>query len=178
MEISVQQIRAGDTKSFEKAYQHYHTKLYFYAFKHLQSAFLSEETVQLTFIKLWENRQKLSENVELSMQVFRVAKSTMIDLLRKEHTSKKHLLIPADDAHDLYVETDTTYKDELRRVNEIIEEMPQARKTVFKLSRFDDLSHKEIAEHLSISTKTVENQIGRALRHLKDKIGFLISVLV
>ncbi|MET0635289.1 MAG: sigma-70 family RNA polymerase sigma factor [Chitinophagaceae bacterium] len=177
MEISVEQIRNGDQKSFEQAYHHFHSRLYFYVLKYLHSPYLSEETVQLTFIKLWENRLKLSADLDLSIQVFRVAKSTMIDLLRKERTARAHLKEPVDEASYLYVETDTTFKDELRRVNDLIEELPEARRAVFKLSRFDDLSHKEIAEQLSISPKTVENQISRAIRHLKQKIGTVILFL-
>jgi RNA polymerase sigma-70 factor (family 1) len=170
MEISVEQIRNGNIKSFEKVYKQYHTKLYFYVLKHTQSSFLAEETVQLTFIKLWENRQDLSASHDLSTQIFRTAKSTMIDLLRKERTLNKHISIPAENSPDLFTEPDIIYKDELQRLHVIIEEMSPARRTVFKLSRFEDLSHKEIARQLSISPKTVENHIGNAIKQLKERL--------
>ena len=173
MEISIQEIREGNSKTFEKVYALYHTKLYFYVLKYTQSAYLSEETVQLTFIRMWENRQQLSLLVDLSRQVFRIAQSTMIDLLRKEGSYTRQHTVPAEAALSVFVEMDTVHKDELRRLQTLVEDLSPARKTIFKLSRFEELSHKEIAQQLSISPKTVENHIGRALRQLKDKLLLL-----
>lgn len=173
MGINVQQIKSGNMKCFEEVYHQYKAKLYYYVLKYTQSPYLAEEAVQLTFIKCWENRQQLSSDLEFSMQIFRIAKSIMIDLIRKEGNFSKQMILAAQEAGETYEETDITYKDELYRVHAIIESMPPTRRTIFKLSRFQDLTHKEIADRLSISSKTVENQIGRALRQLKDKLLML-----
>lgn len=178
MQISVQQIQSGNINSFEKVYQQYHTKLYYYALKHTQSTYLSEETVQLTFIKMWENRRLLSPHFDLSVQLFRIAKSTMIDLLRKERTAGRFLVQPVEEMPEFPVEAGTDYKEELSQVEAWIEELSPVRRTVFKLSRFEELSHKEIAEQLSISPKTVENHIGRAIRQLKDKMVLILWLII
>ena len=162
-------IRTGDIASFHTAYQLYHTKLYFYARKKTRSAFLAEETVQLTFIKLWENKHMLSPDIDLSIQVFRIAKSTMVDLIRKEARRLDHEAALAKSTEDQSSERpDPSGKDDLRHVYDTIENMAPVRKKVFRLSRLEGLTHKEIAEQLSISPKTVENHIGRAIRQLKD----------
>ena len=167
-------IRNGDIASFKTAYQLYHEKLYFYVIKHTQSSYLAEETVQLTFIKIWENRGGLAPDVELSQQLFRVAKSLMIDLLRKEGRRLGPLTgITEQTAEFVVGETDLSKKETLRQVYDTIEQMAPVRRTVFKLSRLDGRTHKEIAEQLSISPKTVENHIGRALRQLKDTLTLL-----
>jgi RNA polymerase sigma-70 factor (ECF subfamily) len=174
MDEMVANIKNGDLDAFKLIYYQYHRKLYFYVVKHAQSAYLAEETVQLTFIKLWEKRADLSEALDVSPQLFRIAKSTMIDLLRKEGKRQVHTLALAASAHeDLPEEPAPLKKDELRHAYSIIEGMSPVRKTVFKLSRFGGLPHKEIARQLSISPKTVENHIGRALRQLKDALLFL-----
>lgn len=177
MEISVQQIQSGNKKSFEQVYHLYHTRLYYYVLKHTRSAYLSEEAVQLSFIKMWENRKQLSPHFELSVQLFRIARSITIDLLRKEQVSGRYVTVTSDESLALSVETDVVHKDELNRVEALIEELSPVRKTVFKLSRFEELSHKEIAEQLSISPKTVENHIGRALLQLKNKMVLLLLFL-
>ncbi len=177
MEISVQQIQSGNIKSFEQVYHLYHTRLYYYVLKHTRSAYLSEEAVQLTFIKMWENRKQLSPHFDLSVQLFRIARSITIDLLRKEQVSGRHVTVTSDESLALSVETDIIHKDELNRVEALIEELSPVRKTVFKLSRFEELSHKEIAEQLSISPKTVENHIGRAILQLKNKMVVLLLFL-
>jgi RNA polymerase sigma-70 factor (ECF subfamily) len=107
--------------------------------------------------------------VELSVQIFRVAKSTMIDLLRKEIRRLDHYAALAGSS-DLSPseKPDPAGKDDLRHVYATIDKMAPIRRKVFRLSRLEGLSHKEIAEQLSISPKTVENHIGRAIRQLKD----------
>jgi RNA polymerase sigma-70 factor (family 1) len=177
MEISVQQIQSGNIKSFEQVYHQYHARLYYYVLKHTRSAYLSEEAVQLTFIKMWENRRQLSLHFDLSVQLFRIARSITIDLLRKESASGRYVEVTAEETLELSVETDIVHKDELNRVEALIEELSPVRKRVFKLSRFEELSHKEIAEQLSISPKTVENHIGRAIMHLKNKMVIFLIVI-
>jgi len=177
MEISVQQIQSGNIKCFEQVYQQYHTRLYFYVLKFTRSNYLSEEAVQLTFIKMWENRRQLSLHFDLSVQLFRIAKSITIDLLRKERASSQHVAVSEEETMALSVETDIVHKDELNHVEALIEELSPVRKTVFKLSRFENLSHKEIARQLSISPKTVENHIGRAIVQLKNKMVIFLLVI-
>ena len=173
----IQQIQSGNIQSFEKVYQQYHSKLYYYVLRHCHSTYLSEETVQLTFIKMWENRKDLSLQYDIAIQLFRIARSTMIDLLRKERTANRYLLHAVDDISDIQEAGPTDYKEDLKQVEALIEDLSPVRKKVFKLSRFDELSHKEIAEQLSISPKTVENHIWRAIRHLKDKMVFFFWFL-
>jgi RNA polymerase sigma-70 factor (family 1) len=177
MEISVQQIQSGNIKCFEQVYHQYHARLYYFVLKHTRSTYLSEEAVQLTFIKMWENRRNLSVQFDLSVQLFRIARSITIDLLRKEQAAGQHIEVSGDETMALSVETDIIHKDELNRVEALIEELSPVRKKVFKLSRFEELSHKEIAEQLSISPKTVENHIGRAILHLKNKMVILLILL-
>ncbi|MBN9385492.1 MAG: sigma-70 family RNA polymerase sigma factor [Chitinophagaceae bacterium] len=169
MDNILHHIRTGDIVSFHTAYHLYHAKLYFYALKNTRSRYLAEETVQLTFIKLWENKHMLSPDIDLSIQIFRVAKSTMIDLLRKEIRRLDHQAALAASTDGQSPERpDPAGKDDLRHIYDTIEKMAPVRKKVFRLSRLEGLSHKEIAEQLSISPKTVENHIGRAIRQLKD----------
>lgn len=167
MDNILHHIRTGDIASFRTAYQHYHNKLYFYALKHTRSPYLAEEVVQITFIKLWENRTTLSPDIDLSPQLFRIAKSTMIDLLRKEIRRHDHHAALGEETQTSET-PDLAGKEDLRQVYDTIEQMAPVRQKVFKLSRLEGLSHKEISEQLSISPKTVENHIGRALRQLKD----------
>jgi hypothetical protein len=125
MEISIQQIQSGNSKSFEQVYHIYHTRLYYYVLKHTRSTYLSEEAVQLTFIKMWENRRQLSPHFDLSVQLFRIARSITIDLLRKEHVSGRYVTVTSDESLALSVETDIIYKDELSRIEALIEGYPR-----------------------------------------------------
>ncbi|MGO4291694.1 RNA polymerase sigma factor [Chitinophaga sp. RAB17] len=178
MESIVQDIKNGNIESFKMIYQQYHSKLYFYVLKCTHSVYLSEETVQLSFILLWERREKLSTNFNISAQLFRIAKSVMTDLLRKQQVRNRHTESMVRETPDWHMETDLTVKEELKRVYNSIEQLSPIRKNVFKLSRFEGLPHKEIAKQLSISPKTVENHIVRAIRQLKDSLLLLLIAMV
>lgn len=171
-------IKNGHIETFQSVYRQYHAKLYFYVLKHTKSPYLAEETVQLTFIKLWEKRAGLSEDLEISPQLFRIAKSLMFDLLRKEASTRDAIAAMTRDSGNFHVDPAALNKADLQEVYKAIERMSPVRRQVFKLSRINGLTQKDIAEQLSISPKTVENHIGRALRQLKDSIFLLIILFI
>lgn len=172
MDSYLSEIKGGNLHIFNKVYEAYHHKLYAYIFHKTSSAFYAQEVVQLTFIKLWEKRQNISEDYTLSVQLFKIARSILIDTLRKEAIRQKH----QDHANKnftpvIHIES---YKDTMEAVDYEIEKMPRVRREVFKLSRKEGFSYKEIAELLSISPKTVENHISAAIKQLKSVMGNFI----
>ena len=102
----------------------------------------------------------------------------MTDLLRKQQVRNRHTASMVRETPDWHMETDLTVKEELTRVYNSIEQLSPIRRNVFKLSRFEGLPHKEIARQLSISPKTVENHIVRAIRQLKDSLLLLLPAIV
>ena len=170
MDGRVLELQQRNAAVFKQVYETYHGRLYFFVLKHTQSSFLAEETVQLSFIKIWENALRLSAEVDLSVQLFRIAKCVMIDLLRKEQVRLHHfsqIALNKKNAHEII---DIDHRQDLLRVHEAIDAMAPVRKTVFTLSRLDGHSHQEIAGHLSISPKTVENHITKAIRELRKTL--------
>lgn len=167
----LQKIKEGNSHSFRQAYQEYHSKLYRYVYKYTRSQYLAEETVQLSFIKLWEKRESLSAEHTLDAQIFRIAKSTLVDLLRKESLRLTNALPDTEPAHMYTYNQTTEQKNEMAHVLNAIEALPHICRKVFKLSRFEGLSHKDIATELSVSPKTVEAHISKALKHLRNAIS-------
>ena len=168
----VKEIKESNKLAYSKVFEEYHLKLYQYIYKYTQSAYYAEETVQLTFVKLWEKREGLSEEYDISTQLFRIAKSILIDLLRKEGIRDTQTL------SDTYIsgppeEEKIQYKEELQTVLAAIEQLPPQSRQVFKLSRLGDLSHKEIGALLSISPKTIEGHISKALKLLRKSLTAL-----
>ncbi|WP_090390624.1 RNA polymerase sigma factor [Niabella drilacis] len=168
----LQRIREGDQDSFHEFYDLYHARLYQYIHMYTRSAWLAEETVQLSFIKIWEQRKKLSTEYSLSTQLFRVAKCTLIDLLRKDRVREVvRLPHPESVTEQTSVITAIEMKDDLNRVMKNIHDLPVMQQQVLTQTRINDLSHKETAALLSISAKTVETHITRAVRRLKKNLS-------
>jgi RNA polymerase sigma-70 factor (ECF subfamily) len=168
-------LKEGDELVFTELFNQYHPKVYFYILSKTRSEYIAEETTQLTFIKLWNYRSSLDESLPLSKQLFRIAKTTLIDILRKESSLSK---LSTEDTHPkefLVNDSDVLDAKELQqKVDHIVRQMPPVRRRVFELSRYESKSHKEIAQILSISVKTVENHIALAIKQLRRFLNLLL----
>lgn len=162
-------VKRGDIKSFEIIFREYYKKLVEYAFIHLKDIDNAEEIVQDLFYQLWNKKEKLEISTSLKSYLYRSVHNNC--LLRLQHESIKH-------KHENYVRSkDTDYSPEPidylkageleRKINETIEAFPERTKTIFKMNRFEGFKYHEIADKLSISIKTVEANMGKALKALR-----------
>jgi RNA polymerase sigma-70 factor (family 1) len=159
-------IKAGCITTFKMIYYQYHPKLYAYLIKKTSSTYIAEEVVQLTFIKLWNNRLNVSNDFSIDIQLFRIARTTLVDELRRDVVRNNYINNLEKTIAQPYTDR-LAERDTLKHVTEAIEQLPPARKMVFKLSRFNYLSNLEIAQMLAISPKTVENHITLAIKQLR-----------
>lgn len=164
----LEELISGNEKAFEKIFKSFHHRLYRFVLEKTNSHDIANEIVQITFIKLWNNRAKLKADVSLSKQIFRIAKNAFVDEYRRNNAKKK---IDLDDVKDKLVSHDDMdalrLKDTQERLEQLIEAMPPMRREVFYMSRIMQFSHKEISAKLSLSSKTIENHISLAIKHLK-----------
>ncbi len=160
-------LQAGHTQVFEQVYHAYHEKLYFYFLKHTRSQLWAEELLQTTFVKLWRHRQQLSLSHTLSEQLFRIAKTSLIDMVRHNRHQQEFLRSYTADLLQQGLAAEPANRDTIHQLHREMEKLPPVRKKVFMLSRIDGLSHKEISHLLSISPKTVEVHITKALKQLR-----------
>lgn len=160
----IQNIREGDHKSFEIVFKLWHKKVYAYFFKKTGADDLAEELTQLAFIKLWRSKHTLSEDFPLDTQLFRIARTTLLDYFRQTATEERNLKIYqaslAEQHHEaMHYETN-------QHLESVLSCLPPTRKQVFVLNRLQGYSYKEIAEQLSISPRTVEKHISLAIKQL------------
>ena len=167
---------------FQQVFNEYHSKLYYFIFSKTQSEYLAEEVVQNTFIKLWKYRSGLNESLSISTQLYRIATTTLIDLIRKNNTAAAVLreLKQQESGRAPDGGTDRIAEKELAlKISNAVKKMPPMQRKVFELSREEGLSYREIAEKLSISVKTVEIHISKSLKFLKSRLtGLIIMVLL
>lgn len=180
--LLIHSLKLGSTIAFDRIYQMYAKRLYAYSLQFTKSAEDAEEIVQDVFTKLWINREGIKQEDSLKSLLFTIAKHLLINAFR----SKVNQQIYED-----YVEyanelstNDTTnrieYNEFLKAVEQNIATLPNTQQKVIKLSRFEHLSNKEIAERMQLSEQTVKNQLSVGLKLLKEKlrnflvIGFLV----
>ncbi len=177
-------LRRGDKKAFERLFQDNYKNLVLYAKKFVIETEISRDLVQDVFIYLWDKRNKLNIDKSISSYLFRAVHNACINYLKKESRKeayiRKFLLninngifctSVSEDAHELVV-----HKDLSERIELIIEGLPEQCRNIFRMSRFRGLKNKEIAEIYAISPRTVETQIYRALKVLKENLRPYMSL--
>ncbi len=163
-------IKAGDIATFKNVFYSYSQKLYNYLFDKTKSDYLANEVVQLCFIKLWKSRHTLNEELALSTQIFQIAKTTLIDELRREGRYKmklQHLLTRDNFFREVDGYTQIDAADTRNLLDRAIEELPSMRAKVFRLGKIEEMSYREIAADLSISVRTVDKHMQLALRNIR-----------
>lgn len=175
--VMITDIRSGCEKAFLLVYRQFHEKLYFYFLQKTRSEDVSEELVQLTFIKLWQYRQNLNTQLPISQQLFRIAKTTLIDVLRKKAANRLvsiDMVSPFDVVDE---ENAPQYEHRLEQVQESLYHLPPMQQKIVTY-RLEGMSNKEIAGHMAISKKTVENQVNRAIRQIRKNANISTMLLV
>lgn len=161
-------LRAGDKRAFDEIYGCFHKRIYLFCKKYGLSDFDAEEITQEVFVKLWMHRSTLDAEKSLSAYLYKIGKNIIVDEFKKKiktHASEEYrmnLMIPGNN-----VEEDMDYRDLKNLIDQTLLHLPERRREVFKLSRVKGLSHKEIAQELGISTKTVENHLNLALNNFR-----------
>lgn len=176
----IQELKAGNTKAYEDIFKAFYNPLLNLAIGIVSEEAIAEEIVQDIFIKLWERKEQLAEDIKLFPYLLTSIRNRSYNHLRNQKVQAKyqqHLLYQYREEIWQY---NTDHEDEIliEQLHNAIDEMPEKCQEVFKLSRFEGLSHKEIAEKLSISTKTIENHITRAMKILKSKFLVIVFFII
>ncbi|WP_010664114.1 RNA polymerase sigma-70 factor [Marinilabilia salmonicolor] len=157
-------IARGDEHVFEELFRSWYGRLTLFAYKYLADRQEAENIVQMVFIKYWEKRKELNIESLNSYLMTAVRNSCLNELKRRPH------FYSVDEQYNLSDEQEEKAADDelMDDVLKAVEEMPPRRREIFKMSRFDGFKYKEIATQLGISQKTVEVQMGKALKTLRE----------
>jgi RNA polymerase sigma-70 factor, ECF subfamily len=177
-----------DENAFEATFREYYTPLYRLVRPMVKSQDVAEDIIQELFIRLWNKRNTLTVTSSLKSYLYRAATNAALDHIEKHKKEVRLEDQPGweNSGFSREADEDLTGSEMQDHIVKAIEKLPPACKTIFLLSREKELSYKEIAASLDISVKTVENQMGKALKilreelkpHIKGFIKFLILLIV
>ncbi len=174
-----ERLKTGDESALEIIYERYWEKLFICSFNILKDRQACEDILQEIFIRIWNNRNKIEFSVSLKAYLFAATRYEVYRHIRHGSVTEEIFTQLHDRLHTPSFHGHIEHKELIRQIDFIIDSLPPKCKEVYKLSREEQLSHKEIASRLNISTKTVENQLTKALRHLRTSLGvFLIFEII
>lgn len=171
----------NDIASFERLFRSQHASLVLSAHRILNDKARAEDVVQDVFLKLWQKREEVSVTENLPAYLHRAVTNHAINIYKQQYRK----LIQHTEEIAEQIDTARSYADnalitaELNdRIEKAIATLPDSSRGVFMLSRFEEMSYKEIADKLEISVKTVEKHMSNALRHLRNYLPVLICIMI
>ncbi|WP_047245468.1 RNA polymerase sigma factor [Maribacter thermophilus] len=168
----IERLISGEEKAYMFLLEKYHKQLDAYAITLTSDQSLAQDIVQNVFLKTWKSRKKLNPEFSIRNFLYKCVYNEFLNVYQQNKAvtllHKKHI----EYAYEIAVETDDSGIHKLMDiVNTEIQKLPPKCKKVFVLSKKEGLTNSEIANYLNISIKTVEAQITKAFRILKDKLG-------
>jgi RNA polymerase sigma-70 factor (family 1) len=165
----IRRIRQGDQGQFESLFRSSYVSLVRYAKTLVKDHDTAEEIVQDLFFRLWQDREKINIESSLNGYLFRAVHNRCIHWINHNRVVEKHAkemireqAVMSENPSDLL-----QYNELQSRIARIIERLPERCGRIFCMNRFEGLKYTEIAEKLSVSVKTVEANMGRALKEFR-----------
>jgi len=176
----LEKLRSGDIQLYEMIFRTHYEPLCNYAFTFVADRDVAEEIVQGTFLYLWEKREAMEIHSSLKSYLYTSVRNRCLNEIKRRKVRQEHInreLLSADTSSESVSEEIAALELE-ERIQLAIEKLPEQCRMVFKLSRFEELKYAEIAEHLSISVKTVENHMGKALRIMREQLKEYLPLII
>ncbi len=170
-------VKNGDRKAYEQLFKLYYAALVRFAREILKDTDAAEDLVQEVFVKMWERKQNIDIKTSIKAYLYMAVKNHCLNKLKAE---QRNAFLEDGMADDVRIATNDTeeYSNTIelsKHINQALELLPPKCAIIFKMSRFEDKTYKEIAESLELSVKTVENQMGKALSILRNALSPYLS---
>ncbi|MDD2358795.1 MAG: RNA polymerase sigma-70 factor [Thiovulaceae bacterium] len=164
-------IRNGDIKAYEQVFRHYYTPLLYCATGITGRSDVAEEIIQDLFYSIWRDRELLDVKSSLKGYLFTSVKNSSLQFCRREKLGERYSVYAMDDSKsDPDPLNDLEYKEMESFIYGALARMPLRRAQIFKMHRFDGKKYSEIADAFSLSVKSIEAEMTKAIRQLREEI--------
>ncbi|MBP7732034.1 MAG: RNA polymerase sigma-70 factor [Bacteroidales bacterium] len=168
----VKRLKKGDVEAFDIIYEKYSGSLYAFGMKYLSISAEAEELVQLVFVKIWENRKQIDLDLSFRAYIFKITYNDICKIFRRRNYLRRFIAEVLYEKTEFSSETEENidYQSTLARVTRLIDMLPERQKIIFRKSRLEGMTTKEIAKEMGLSPGTVDNYISEALKFLRTRL--------
>lgn len=177
----IQEIQEGNVRAFKNLMRDYYRELIDFAYHYVNSSHMAKDVVQDVFANIWEGRSRWAPNRSLKMYLYQSVKNEALKLLRDRRTERKYIESYLQDKDEPKISPqkgDDDNQEFKQAVQQAIQSLPERARMTYQLHRRDGLTYKEIAQVMKVSHKTVESQMSRALRLLRDRLSKYFPTLI
>lgn len=175
-----QSIKSGDENALEMLFKDYYQPLCRYANSYLGDPDDAEEVVQNCFIKLWEKREQILIQSSVKSYLYQIIRNACLNEIKHQKVKRNYGELISQEGEQLGEASDqSTLKSELEeKIAIALQTLPQQCRLIFTMSRFEELKYQEIADQLNLSIKTVENQMGKALKLMRTQLQEYLPLII
>ncbi|MCX6169588.1 MAG: RNA polymerase sigma-70 factor [Ignavibacteriales bacterium] len=165
------QLKNVNAHALKILFDRYYPGLFYFAIQLLKNHQLAEEVVMDVFLNLWTKKATIEINTSLKAYLYTSVRNQSLNYIKRNRAKFEHVdyidgvNISSDFSADQPIHTE----DLIKEINALLKKLPRKRELIFRMNRFDGLTYKEIAETLSISVNTVQNQMVKAAKYISGK---------
>ncbi len=178
MSHSVSLVKLTDQKVFEQLFNEHYASLCAFAFHYTEDHQVAEDIVQDVFSTLWENADKVEIRTNLKSYLLGAVRNAALNYLKHskivDRYQQEEKTTPAPALSHDFLEFEELHE----QIEQALDQLPPKCREVFEMSRVEEMKYSEIAKNLDISIKTVETQISRALKVMRQVLGHYIKTII
>ena len=167
-------------EAFEELFKSHFKRLFAYAITILKNDAVAEEVVQNVFFKMWEKKGMVEIQTSVTAYLYRAVYNESLNYIKHQKVKASYQAHAATfgESSDTHATSRVQLSELQQKLDIALKELPEQCRTIFQMSRFEELKYHEIATRLGISVKTVENQMGKALKLLRIKLADYLPFLL
>jgi RNA polymerase sigma-70 factor, ECF subfamily len=164
-------IKSNDAGALKILFERYYSPLCSFACKFINNVHLAEEVVSDVFLAIWLKKEMIEIKLNLKAYLYTAVRNQSFNYLKKNKIQSEDIdsTVAEQKTSELNADTFVMYKELKNDINKLLQQLPEKRQLIFRMNRIDGLSYKEIAEILSISIHTVQNQMVAAVKFLTEQ---------
>jgi RNA polymerase sigma-70 factor (ECF subfamily) len=168
----IEGLRSGREGAYRQLFDQFYQRLVVFAFKYLKDLESARDIVQEFYLYLYESRQSISIQTSLKSYLYSAVKNRCLNQVKHEQVKEKHRTMSRSGANlsDPNLEEVMDAVELEAKIYEIVSKLPEKCRQIYIMSRVDGKRNREIADELNLSIRTVETQISKALKSLKDSL--------
>lgn len=177
-EIKLPQVIPSSEKDFEAFFREHYAPLVGFAIKYVKDRDEAEGIVQELFASVWAKAHSITITSSVKAYMFSAVRNACLNYLKHqkiEMAYQKHQQAVLSEVNE---ENPVEYEELQGRLSSALEQIPEKCRAIFEMNRFEGKRYKEIAEELQLSLKTVENQMGKALKILREELGDYLPLVL